>query len=94
MSQIRTNTVINNKQCVIQAGWDNPLQCYHITVFDPELYDDDEVVWDLWDHLDFSECADFNVVKAVFESKFPEANCSEMFWNKCSEKLGNVIVNL
>jgi hypothetical protein len=94
MSQISTTIYVDNKNYRVQAGWDNPLQCYHITVFDPELCDDDEVVWDLWDHYDFGDCSDFDLIREAFEARFPEANCSEMFWNKCQQKLGNVMVSL
>jgi hypothetical protein len=88
MSQIKFNTEINNEQCTVVGGWDDPLQCYHLTVFDDK--DEDEPLWDAWGKLSFSSCSDFQNILDAFNNDFPGVAAPTEFWEKCEEKLGNV----
>jgi len=53
MSQVRFKTTYEGKNVEVMAGWDNPLQYYHLTIFnldDP----DEEVIFSGMDHWGFS----------------------------------------
>jgi hypothetical protein len=85
MSQIKFQTKLNNKNIEIVAGWDKPLQSYHLTVFD--LDDDEEdVLYDIWNTHGFvkstKEIREYIVGNNI--------SIPEDFFSLIEEKLGNV----
>lgn len=93
MSRIQYNTVINGQRHSIVGGWDQPLQCYHLTVLNEEQDDADEaeeVDWDLWDVVGM-DVIDFDIARAAFEVAFPDVDCPERFWAECKKREGNVV---
>ena len=50
MSQVKFETTIDGKTVKVCGGWDNPLQHFFLTIFNPED-DEEECFWSGLDHF-------------------------------------------
>lgn len=91
MSRIVTTFLNNNEMYSVAGGWDPPFNAYHLTVFNLDSNSDDPT-WDLWDK-DWS-CDDIERAKNAFYDFFPDAKIKDLFWERCSLKLGNHSENI
>ena len=88
MSQVRFNTEYNNEPALVVAGWDRPLQYYHLTVFNNDENAEKECFYS-----DLDEPNPFSVKTIVpIQEKLKEMNIvpPDGFWDLVSKKEGNV----
>ena len=88
MSQVKFKTEYENKRVEVVGGWDNPLQSFHLTIFDLDAPEDEEEV--IWCHLlDGGYCKTLNAIKKQLEKM--EIEVPNEFFEHCSKREGNVV---
>ena len=88
MSRISFTSRYDDKRVQVCAGWDRPLQCYFMTVFNLDATDDeDEVIWD--DSMDY----DSSVLRSTdrLQEKLASfyIDAPKNFWCRVELKEGN-----
>ena len=90
MSQVFFNCECKGQRARVQAGWDRPLQYYHLTVFNLDADEDDDESC-FYNDLDDPNCfakKDVEQLRPILDALGIEA--PEGFWERCAQQLGNV----
>lgn len=89
MSQVIFNSQTSDGRDVrVQAGWDEPLQGYHFTVFNADDYDDP--IWDALNHCTPMFPKTIDEFPPVLEELGIEP--PDGFWEEVQQKRGNVFI--
>lgn len=86
MSQVSFNTEFEGQRVTVIAGWDAPLQHYHMTVYRTR---DDQV---LWCNLNFKDPFPKSIQKYKRGLQEMGIEVPLYFWKLVSMKMGNVRV--
>lgn len=88
MSQIKFRALHKNQLVEVVAGWDVPLQFFHLTIYDMN----DESIWCNLDYFDFDELKTTTPLKNALAKL--NITPPDNFWDFVEKKEGNVIHRL
>lgn len=89
MSQVKCKSTYLGKEVEVVAGWDRPLQSYHLTVFDLHPKDDEsDVLYCQLEHFElFTPTEIAPLVEVIEKMGIP---VPPEFWEYASRKEGNI----